>query len=158
MRRIAFRFVLTFVGLGAAWGCQDKQPASTEDNAAASPQPSATATNAAKPSNAATKAPAASVQAKRIFETRCVVCHGSKGEGDGPGAAAIEPKPRKFSDATWLSAVTDEHLSQVIIGGGAAVKLSPAMPPNPDLKDKPEVVAALVQVVRSFGGENAAAE
>lgn len=156
MRRIAFRFVLIFAGLGAAWGCQDKQPASTEDNA--SLEPSATATNAAKASNAATKAPAASVQAKRIFETRCVVCHGSKGEGDGPGAAAIEPKPRKFSDATWLSSVTDEHLSQVIIGGGAAVKLSPAMPPNPDLKDKPDVVAALVQVVRSFGGENAAAK
>jgi hypothetical protein len=39
----------------------------------------------------------------------------------------------------------------VIIEGGAAVGKSPLMTPNADLKDKPDVVAALVKKVRSFG-------
>lgn len=153
MRRVVFRFVVVLASLGTTWGCRDKQPPSTEGDAVVPPEPSATAAKAAASSP---KMPAASVQARRLFETRCVVCHGSEGNGDGPGAAAIEPKPRKFSDAAWLSTVTDSHLSKVIVEGGPAVKLNPAMPPNPDLVDKPDVVAALVQIVRGFGGKNAA--
>jgi hypothetical protein len=46
--------------------------------------------------------------------------------------------------------VDDVHLAKVILEGGPSVKLSPLMPANPDLKDKPEVVAQLVQLVRGF--------
>ena len=35
--------------------------------------------------------------------------------------------------------------------GGQSVGLSPMMAPNPDLKDKPEVVKGLVQLVREMG-------
>jgi hypothetical protein len=54
--------------------------------------------------------------------------------------------------ADWQKSVTDEHLAKIILEGGAAVGLSPLMPPNPDLADKPQVVDALVAVIRSFGG------
>lgn len=88
--------------------------------------------------------------AKTTFSAKCVVCHGSVGLGDGPGAAALTPKPRAFSDAAWQDSVADEQISKTIIEGGAAVGKSPNMPPNPELADKPEVVKALVSIVRAF--------
>jgi len=88
--------------------------------------------------------------AKATFNAKCVVCHGSVGAGDGPGAAALSPKPRAFGDAAWQGGVTDEQISKAIIEGGAAVGKSPNMPPNPELADKPEVVKQLVGIVRAF--------
>ena len=35
--------------------------------------------------------------------------------------------------------------------GGAAVGKSPAMPAQPQLKEKPEVVAEMVKLIRTFG-------
>ena len=94
--------------------------------------------------------PEAVKEAKNVWDTRCVTCHGNNGLGDGPGAAALNPKPRSFSDKAWQNKVNDEHIAKVIVEGGAAVDLSEAMAANPDLKDKPEVVAELVKIVRSF--------
>jgi cytochrome c551/c552 len=48
--------------------------------------------------------------------------------------------------------VTDEQIGKAILEGGAGVGKSPLMPPNPALRDKPQVVKALVARVRSFGG------
>jgi mono/diheme cytochrome c family protein len=31
------------------------------------------------------------------FLTNCMACHGEKGAGDGPGAAALNPKPRNYA-------------------------------------------------------------
>jgi len=92
----------------------------------------------------------AAVTAKTTFNGKCVVCHGSVGTGDGPGAAALTPKPRAFADAAWQGSVADEQIAKAIIEGGAAVGKSPNMPPNPELADKPEVVKALVSIVRGF--------
>jgi mono/diheme cytochrome c family protein len=90
------------------------------------------------------------VEAKQAFTQRCVACHGNTGEGDGPGAAAIDPKPRAFSDPEWQASVTDDHIKTVIVSGGAAVNKSPLMPGNADLKDKPLVVDELVKIIRGF--------
>jgi len=35
---------------------------------------------------------------KKLAETNCVSCHGNSGKGDGPAAAALNPKP-----ADWTS-------------------------------------------------------
>lgn len=32
-----------------------------------------------------------------LFQTNCIACHGAKGAGDGPAAAALNPKPRNFT-------------------------------------------------------------
>jgi mono/diheme cytochrome c family protein len=94
---------------------------------------------------------AADRQAAQLkFETLCFTCHGKTGMGDGPGSAALTPKPRNLRDATWQSSVTDQHIEKIIVSGGAAVGLSPAMPSNPDLKEKPGVVAALREHIRSL--------
>ena len=34
---------------------------------------------------------------KNLFNTNCSSCHGDKGEGNGPAAAAINPKPKNLS-------------------------------------------------------------
>ena len=93
---------------------------------------------------------AIAAEAQQIYKSTCVVCHGESGGGDGPGAAALTPKPRAFSDAEWSASVTDEHLAKVIRDGGAAVGKSPIMPGNPQLKGKDDVLAELVKIVRAF--------
>jgi mono/diheme cytochrome c family protein len=96
-------------------------------------------------------AEAAQQEAKQIFDTRCMTCHGPEGKGDGPASKGLTPPPRNFHDQEWQKAVTDVYLEQIIQYGGAAVGKSPAMPANPDLMSKPEVVAALRERLRNLG-------
>jgi mono/diheme cytochrome c family protein len=93
---------------------------------------------------------AAMQQAQTIFTTRCALCHGAGGKGDGPAGAALSPRPRDMTDQAWQQSVSDEHIEQIIAGGGAAVGKSPMMPANPDLANKPDVIKALRQLVRGF--------
>jgi len=125
-------------------GCQKKTP--TEQSASSETQAEQTAP--AEP--AIDPAVLAAATAKTTFNSKCIVCHGSIGLGDGPGAAALTPKPRAFSDPTWQGSVTDEQIAKTIVEGGAAVGKSPNMPPNPELADKQEVVKQLVSIVRGF--------
>lgn len=46
----------------------------------------------------------------------CAVCHGPEGKGDGPGAAALEPKPANFSEA-HVQELSDGALFHVITHG-----------------------------------------
>jgi mono/diheme cytochrome c family protein len=89
-------------------------------------------------------------EAHAIFQARCATCHGQFGRGDGPGAAALNPKPQNYADAAWQAKVTDAEIEKAIVFGGAAVGKSAQMVPNPDLEAKPGVVAALREKVRSF--------
>jgi len=117
-----------------------KQAKSKESSAQAEPKATLKAAEAApKP-----------LDAKALFKGRCSVCHGETGLGNGPGAAALTPKPRDFSDPEWQKSVQDADIAKIIQEGGAKVGKSPAMPPNPDLNDQPQVVADLVKIIRGF--------
>lgn len=87
-------------------------------------------------------------EARHVFSTRCAACHGDKGQGDGPAAASLQPKPRNYTDAAWQDTTTDEAIAQVIRQGGAALGKSPSMPASADLK--PEVVTELVRLIRGM--------
>jgi mono/diheme cytochrome c family protein len=144
--------------------CEEKKaetPAETpKTETAPTPAPTPTPAPAATPPATGTATAAATdpkAEADQIFSQRCSVCHGADGKGDGPGAAALNPKPRNYTDAEWQKSVTDDYIAKVIVEGGAAVGKSPTMVANADLKDKPEVVKALVAKVRSFGGAAPAA-
>lgn len=100
----------------------------------------------------ATNAQPAAVDAHELFVSRCAPCHGETGHGDGPGAAALNPKPRNYTDLAWQHSVKDEDIKKTILYGGAAVGKSPNMPANPDLEGKPEL-DALLAIVRGFGGK-----
>jgi mono/diheme cytochrome c family protein len=93
----------------------------------------------------------AAEEARTLFNTVCSTCHGKSGTGDGPGAAALNPKPRNYTDKEWQAKTSDDQIRQIILLGGAGVGKSPAMPAQVQLKDKPLVVEELVKIVRSFG-------
>ena len=38
---------------------------------------------------------------KALFLVNCASCHGNQGLGDGPAAAALNPKPRNFHEGYW---------------------------------------------------------
>ena len=98
--------------------------------------------------------PAAAVaEGEQVWTTRCSLCHGAGGKGDGPASAPLNPKPRDLTDKKWQTSVDDAHIETVILKGGTAVNLSPMMAANPDLDGKPDVVRALRAKVRSLGAK-----
>ncbi|MDO8348755.1 MAG: c-type cytochrome [Planctomycetota bacterium] len=105
------------------------------------------------PAPAAAQTSAGEKQAQQLFESLCFTCHGLTGHGDGPGAAALTPKPRTFADNVWQDSVTDEHIQKTIVFGGAGVGKSPMMPAQPQLKGQTAVLEALVKIVRGFRGK-----
>ena len=142
MKRILTLAIVTSLSMISA-GCDDAGKASDKKDAAKS----ADSKTADSKSTASAGGDDAAVAQAWLA---CAACHGDTGAGDGAAAAALDPKPRNFADAAWQDKVDDAHLTKVILEGGTAVGLSPMMAPNPQLKDKPEVVAALVKKIRGF--------
>ncbi|MBI2881046.1 MAG: cytochrome c [Candidatus Tectomicrobia bacterium] len=72
----------------------------------------------------------ADVQAgKEKYLQFCASCHGAAGKGDGPAAAALNPKPRDHSDAKYMATLKDEEVFNIIKQGGVPLGKSPLMPP-----------------------------
>jgi cytochrome c553 len=137
------RTISLLVGVVAlAMGCGNKESSSPSESKP-SDRPT---TTVVKPST-----PSPVEEARTTFNTVCAACHGESGHGDGAAAAALNPKPRNYADQAWQASVTDEQIMRTILEGGAAVGKSPTMPANPQLKEKPEVVAELVRMIRAFG-------
>jgi mono/diheme cytochrome c family protein len=86
---------------------------------------------------AAATSPAAAKEAGEIYRTRCALCHGASGKGDGAAAAGLTPKPRDYSDPAWQASVSDEQIEKIILQGGTAVGKSAMMPASPDLASSP---------------------
>lgn len=61
------------------------------------------------------------------YKTLCVSCHGEKGEGNGPAAAAMNPKPGNFTDPANAERLTEEWVYKMVKNGGAANGKSPMM-------------------------------
>ena len=93
----------------------------------------------------------ARAQATSIISDRCTVCHGDNGDGQGPSAASMNPRPRDFHDHKWQKSVSDQRIAKAVMYGGSAVGVSAAMPANPDLVGQPDVVAAIVKQIRAWG-------
>lgn len=98
-----------------------------------------------------TAAAAEDTQAGHVFRTICATCHGADGTGNGPGAAALNPKPRNYTDPAWQASITDDEIKKIIVEGGAAVGKSPMMPANKHLAQQPQTLDGLVQIIRGFG-------
>jgi len=76
----------------------------------------------------------------KVFAQRCALCHGPDGHGDGPGSAALNPKPRNFHDKAYMSTRTDAQLLEVIHKGKGA------MPKWEGILSDAEIQAALKHV------------
>jgi mono/diheme cytochrome c family protein len=65
--------------------------------------------------------------AEQLFTDNCVLCHGEKGMGDGPGAKTIKVKPANFTDPKIQASETD---------GALFWKMSNGRGPMPAWKDE----------------------
>ena len=79
--------------------------------------------------------------ARKLFETNCVACHGLKGLGDGPAGAALPVKPANWTTPD-VQKQTDGELYWKITNGRGP------MPPWKHLSDNDRW--SLVHFVRTF--------
>ena len=75
-----------------------------------------------------------------LYANDCASCHGARGQGDGPGAAGLHPRPANFTERQY----TLDRMSAALWNGVAGT----AMPAWRDLSV--EDLSALAQVVRGF--------
>src|SRR6516225_6170653 len=80
-------------------------------------------------------AAAASHAGETIFQTRCFVCHGRGGKGDGPASTNLGASVRDLTNPAWQNSTSDETIRNVIRNGATAIGGAAAMAPNPDLSD-----------------------
>ena len=142
------RLLLAIAVVVSACGKNDKPPAPTSGSPNAKPE---SGPGANGPSGGGGGGPDA--QAAAMFQNVCSQCHGMGGMGDGPAAASLNPKPRNYTDAAWQASVKDDDIKKIILEGGQAVGKSGMMPAQIQLKGKPEVVDALVKIIRGFGAK-----
>lgn len=59
---------------------------------------------------------------KQIFSSRCVLCHGVKGNGQGPAGMALNPHPADFASAAfWKAPNIEKTMADVIKNGKGAM-------------------------------------
>jgi mono/diheme cytochrome c family protein len=71
---------------------------------------------------------AAIAAGQAIFETSCATCHGPAGEGDGPAAKTLDPKPASLADVAMMQDLSDGYLYWRISEGGQMEPFNSAMP------------------------------
>ncbi len=81
------------------------------------------------------------------YHMTCAPCHGEGGKGDGPAAAALNPKPRDHTNGAYMDKLTNAHIFEVVTKGGAAFGY-PTMPGQPQLAD--DSVKNVIAFVRSL--------
>jgi mono/diheme cytochrome c family protein len=62
---------------------------------------------------------------KRVYTERCAPCHGDDGRGDGPAAAALEPRPRNLRDPAFWQGRSPAALGDVVRHGKPGTMMQP---------------------------------
>lgn len=90
-------------------------------------------------------AEAKTASASKIYQEKCVLCHGDKGRGDGPATSGLPKQPLDFTDKKSMSKISDGELIKKIKQG----KPSSGMPAWGDILSAEEV-QALAKYLRDF--------
>jgi mono/diheme cytochrome c family protein len=74
-------------------------------------------------------APVCALDGAALFQQKCAMCHGADGKGDGPAAAALNPRPKDFANPEfWKPTMTDQKIAETIRKGHSDM---PPMDQNP---------------------------
>src|ERR1700733_99104 len=87
-------------------------------------------------------------EGETIFQTRCFVCHGREGKGDGPASTGLGATVRDLTAPSWQDSTSDQTIQSAIRNGAQAVGGSAAMAPNRDLSDAQ--IQSLVRYIRGL--------
>jgi mono/diheme cytochrome c family protein len=140
------RWIATTLIAGAVWigvlgGCGKKEGSETTTTTETSSTPApATDTTAAAATGEVSLA-----LGEQIVKERCILCHGESGKGDGPGGAALNPKPRNWTEDSYMGTRTDDQLYDVIFNGKGSM---PAWGKTGILK--PNEIRSAILKVRTF--------
>ncbi len=104
-------------------------PAEPAEPADRQPAPPAPAKTPDTQSNQDAAVEADAEVGKADYQVLCASCHGQTGEGDGPVAQALNPKPARHNDGAYMNPLTDDYLFKVIKFGGVSVGKSSMMAP-----------------------------
>ena len=63
----------------------------------------------------------------KLFKARCQVCHGPKGEGNGPGSKGLDRPPANLSSALVQDQVDGEIYWKISTGRGPMIKWGPIL-------------------------------
>lgn len=65
---------------------------------------------------------------EELFQAYCASCHGPEGQGDGPAAEALDPKPATLADSMMMNELSDGYLFWRVSLGGQMEPFNSAMP------------------------------
>ena len=72
----------------------------------------------------------------RLYKQKCVICHGLKGDGEGPAGAAFSPHPTDFTKPQfWQKKEIDQFIANTVKQGH---------PPMPAFDLAPEEIQAII--------------
>lgn len=55
---------------------------------------------------------------KEVYERKCALCHGVNGDGKGPTAKGLNPKPTSFKEHHGIQVTDGEHFWKISRGKG----------------------------------------
>ena len=74
-------------------------------------------------------------EGKNLYGSKCQICHGIKGEGNGPAAFALSPKPQNFTDPAFWQKDVEEKITTTVTHGKSHM---------PAFSLKPEEIKAII--------------
>jgi len=79
---------------------------------------------------------------QHVYESTCQFCHGVAGDGKGPAASALSPRPKDFTDPQFWKELNSEKIAQTIRSGHGRGM--------PAFRFSPEDIRAVIDYISHF--------